>query len=132
MHDLYFNSQEDFSYFIKFWSEHMITVVSYWMSNCNGPAIRAKLVSLPQKKAQWDQIYSELQKICKKKPEGLNLRTQVQINTIEQMKLLNAVATDIQDDYFKVQLCPHCYSWVRGITKTSLSTKQMENKVHSR
>ena len=100
--DLYFDSDLKFKQFIEFWNKYMIPVECYWSSNLNGPAIRWRLPSLSYNQQEWIEAESMLRDLTHSVPLFKLNNEQIQIDTIEQLKLLHAVSVDLQEIYFMV------------------------------
>ena len=80
----------------------MIPVECWWCSNLNGPAIRWKISSFVHNQQEWIEANSMLKNSTKIKPSFILDKEQIQIDTIEQLKLLHAVSVDFEKAYFTV------------------------------
>ena len=80
----------------------MVPVECYWGSNLNGPAIRWRISSLVHNQQKWIEADNMLRDLTKIKPSFKLDKEQIQIDTIEQLKLLHAVSKDLEEEYFTV------------------------------
>ena len=83
----------------------MVPVECYWGSNLNGPAIRWRISSLTHNQQKWDEDVSKLGELTNSEPSLILNKEQIQIDTIEQLKLLHAVSKDLEEEYFTVFSC---------------------------
>ena len=80
----------------------MVPVECYWGSNLNGPAIRWRISSLAHNQQKWNEAVSKLGELTNSEPSLILDKKQIQIDTIEQLKLLHAVSKDLEEEYFTV------------------------------
>ena len=80
----------------------MVPVECYWGSNLNGPAIRWRISSLAHNQQKWIEADNMLKDLTKIKPLFILDKKQIQIDTIEQLKLLHGVSLDFEKTYFTV------------------------------
>ena len=100
--NLYFDSEQKFNAFVRFCDRSMVPIVWSWCSNFNNPAIRWRVYSLTSKQQKWEEAESKLEDLTKKIPTFLTNWDKIQINTIEQLRLLYTVSSSLEESYFKV------------------------------
>ena len=100
--NLYFDSDIKFKQFIEFWDKNNIPVECYWGSNLNGPAVRWRISDLSHNQQKWIEAAELLRNNSKRKPSLIFSKENIQIDTIEQLKLLHAVSIDFDEVFFKV------------------------------
>ena len=102
----YFKSEIEFKEFIQFCNKNLIPIIPFWLSNCNGSAIRWLVFDFIHNKPKCDEADKSLMESTISKQSLIqdliqNL-VQIKIETVEELKLLGGVSEDIEKSYFNV------------------------------
>ena len=92
----------------------MIPISCSWCSNLNGPAIRWRVTFLAYNQQKWEEANNILINLKDSKPSYLVKMQKIKISTMEQLKLLKAVSTNLEETYFMVFNLLNCFRVQRG------------------
>ena len=98
----YFKTEKELSEFIKFCQINMVPVVVSWCSNIHGLGIRWRVYTIVNIKEKWEEANRRYHESSLNKLILHKEITEIQINTLEQLRLLYAVSEDIEKEYFMV------------------------------
>ena len=98
----YFKSDSDLKMFIEYCNKNMIPIIANWWSNLNGWAMRRKNYDLIHIKNKCDKANVKYNEYTTRKQESSCVYSEIKINTLEQLKILEGVLEDIEAKYFMV------------------------------